>query len=139
MFGIKLWAVFSAVNIDHLFSSTRAQIQSRQPLVKSIYCLKKKKQTAGFSLLYCQSTAKKKFPLLLTLFSFLSMQTMFHNDSVASELAQLACWDRGFESHRRHGYLSVVSVVCCQVEVSATSWSLIQRSPTDCAASLCVI
>jgi len=28
--------------------------------------------------------------------------------------------------------LSVVSVVCCQVEVSATSWSLVQRSPTDC-------
>ena len=51
----------------------------------------------------------------------------------------LAYWDRGFESHRGHGYLSIVSVVCCQVEVSATSWSLVQRSPTDCAASLCVI
>ena len=38
-----------------------------------------------------------------------------------------------------HGYLSVVSVVCCQVEVSATSLSLVQRSRTDCAASLCVI
>ena len=37
-----------------------------------------------------------------------------------------------------HGYLSVVSVVCFQVEVSATSWSLVQRSPTDCGASLCV-
>jgi hypothetical protein len=48
-------------------------------------------------------------------------------------------WDRGFESHRGDGYLSVVSVVCCQVEVSARSWSLVQRSPTDCAASLCVI
>jgi len=32
-----------------------------------------------------------------------------------------------------------VSVVCFQVEVSATSWSLVQRRPTDCAASLCVI
>jgi len=32
-----------------------------------------------------------------------------------------------------------VSGVCCQVEVSAMSWSLVQRSPTDCAASLCVI
>ena len=30
-------------------------------------------------------------------------------------------------------------VLSCQVEVSATSWSLVQRSPTDCAASLCVI
>jgi hypothetical protein len=26
-------------------------------------------------------------------------------------------------------------VVCCQVEVSATSWSLVQRSPTDCGVS----
>jgi hypothetical protein len=25
--------------------------------------------------------------------------------------------------------------VCCQVEVSATSWSLVQRSPTDCGVS----
>jgi len=32
-----------------------------------------------------------------------------------------------------------VIVVCCQVEVSATSWSLVQRSPTDCGASFCVI
>jgi len=32
-----------------------------------------------------------------------------------------------------------VSVVCCQVEVSATSWSLVQRSPPGCAASLSVI
>jgi hypothetical protein len=35
--------------------------------------------------------------------------------------------------------LSVVIVVCCQVEVSATSWSLIQRSATECVVSLCVI
>ena len=31
----------------------------------------------------------------------------------------------------------VVSVLCCQVEVSATSRSLVQRSPTDCGVSLC--
>ena len=35
--------------------------------------------------------------------------------------------------------MSVVSVVCCQVQVSATGRSLVQRSPTDCGASLCVI
>jgi hypothetical protein len=29
--------------------------------------------------------------------------------------------------------------VSCHVEVSATGWLLIQRSPTDCEASLCVI
>ena len=57
----------------------------------------------------------------------------------ASGLWPLTCWDCWFESHRGHGYLSVVSVVCCQVEVSATSWSFVQRSSTDCGASLCVI
>jgi hypothetical protein len=37
------------------------------------------------------------------------------------------------------GCLSLVSVVCRQVEVSATSWSLVQRSPTDCGVSqMCV-
>jgi hypothetical protein len=38
-----------------------------------------------------------------------------------------------------YGCLSVVCVVRCQVEVSATGWSLVQRSTTDCGASLCVI
>jgi hypothetical protein len=32
-----------------------------------------------------------------------------------------------------------VCCVCCQAEVSATSWSLVQGIPTDCGASLCVI
>jgi hypothetical protein len=35
------------------------------------------------------------------------------------------------QSRLGHGCLSVVSVVCCQVEVSATSWSLVQRSLTE--------
>jgi len=30
----------------------------------------------------------------------------------------LPCYDRGFETRRRHGRLSLVIVVCCQVEVS---------------------
>ena len=33
----------------------------------------------------------------------------------------LACWERGFATRRGNGCLSVVSVVCCQIEVSATS------------------
>jgi hypothetical protein len=44
-------------------------------------------------------------------------------------LQPLACCDRGFESRGRHGCLSVLSVVCCQVEVSALGWSLVQRNP----------
>jgi hypothetical protein len=54
-------------------------------------------------------------------------------------LRPLTCCDRSFESHRGHESLSVVSVVYCQVEVSVTVWSLVQRRPTDCGASLSVI
>jgi hypothetical protein len=35
--------------------------------------------------------------------------------------------------------LSVVRVVCCQVEVYASGCSFVQRSPSDCVVSLCVI
>ena len=34
---------------------------------------------------------------------------------------------------------SVVRIVCCQVEASATSSSLVQRIPTDRDASLCIM
>jgi hypothetical protein len=50
-------------------------------------------------------------------------------------LRLFACWVCGFESGLGHGCLSLVSVVCCQVEVSASGWSLVQRSPTECGAS----
>ena len=36
-----------------------------------------------------------------------------------------------------HGCQSLVSVVCCQVEVPAAGRSLVQRSPTDCGVSEC--
>jgi len=37
----------------------------------------------------------------------------------------------------RHGCLSVVSVVCCQVQVSPSVWPLVQRSPTECGVPEC--
>jgi hypothetical protein len=51
-------------------------------------------------------------------------------------LRPLACWDCGFECRWGHGCLSVVNVVCCQIEVSPTGWSFIQRSPTECGMCL---
>jgi hypothetical protein len=36
-----------------------------------------------------------------------------------------------------HGCLSLVSVVCCQVEVSATGRSLVQGSPVECVVTEC--
>jgi hypothetical protein len=43
----------------------------------------------------------------------------------------------GFEYRRGHGYLSLLSVVCCQVEVPATGRFLVQGSPTECGVSKC--
>ena len=48
-----------------------------------------------------------------------------------------ACKDCGFEFGRGRGYLFLVSVVFCQVEVSATGRTLVQKSPTDCGVSEC--
>jgi hypothetical protein len=49
----------------------------------------------------------------------------------------LACRDYGLEYRWGHGYLCLVSVVCCQIQVSGSGWSLIQRSPTECGVSEC--
>ena len=38
-------------------------------------------------------------------------------------LRPFACWDWGFKCNRGDGCLSVVSVVCCQVAVSASGHS----------------
>jgi len=46
----------------------------------------------------------------------------------------LARWDYGFESWRGMD-VCFVCVVCCQVEIFAPGWSLVQRSPTECGAS----
>jgi hypothetical protein len=43
-------------------------------------------------------------------------------------------WNCGFESRREYGCLSLVSVVYCQVEVSASGSSLVHRSPAECDA-----
>jgi len=34
-------------------------------------------------------------------------------------------------------WMSLMSAVCCQVAVSASGWSLVQRSPTECDMSEC--
>jgi hypothetical protein len=57
--------------------------------------------------------------------------------SKAWVLRPLACWDCGFEFRRGHGCLFLVSFVCCQVEVCASGWSLVQRSPFECGVSEC--
>jgi hypothetical protein len=43
----------------------------------------------------------------------------------------------GFAGSNPTGGMSVVSVVCCQVEVSTSDRSLVQRNPTECGVSEC--
>ena len=49
------------------------------------------------------------------------------------------CGDCGFESCRGHGCLYLVSVVRCQVQVSAMGRTLVQSSRTECGVFVCVI
>ena len=49
-------------------------------------------------------------------------------------LRPLASCDRGFESRSGHGCLCLVSVVCCQVEISGRS----DHSPRGILPSVCV-
>jgi hypothetical protein len=54
-------------------------------------------------------------------------KTLFQN--VCQSERPLACWDCGFESRLGHGYLSLVSVVCCLCD------GLVLPSPTECGVS----
>jgi len=70
---------------------------------------------------------------------------------VSKAVRSLSLWPRGRSAATRllglwvrnppggHGCLSVVSVGSCEEEDSATGLSLVQGSPTDSGASLCVI
>jgi len=40
-----------------------------------------------------------------------------------------------FRIPQEHGYLPLVRIVCLQIEVSASGWSLVQRSPNECCVS----
>jgi hypothetical protein len=42
-----------------------------------------------------------------------------------------------FSNSARGMGVSLVNVVCCQVEVSASGWSLVQRNPVECGVSEC--
>jgi len=52
-----------------------------------------------------------------------------------SKAWDFACWDSVFGSFWGQVCLFVVSVVCCQVQVSVSGRSLVQRSPTECGVS----
>lgn len=47
-------------------------------------------------------------------------------------------WDCWFQTRRGHGRLSLATVVCCRVKVSASGLSPVQRSPTKWCVCVCV-
>jgi hypothetical protein len=49
----------------------------------------------------------------------------------------LAFRDCGFDSHRGNGCLSLVNVVCLQIEVPATCRSVVQRGPLEYTVEPC--
>ena len=51
-------------------------------------------------------------------------------------LRPIACWECGLESRRRHGCLSVMSIVCCQVEFSVP---LSRGVPLSVCVCVCVL
>ena len=54
-------------------------------------------------------------------------------------LRPLACWDCGFQSRRRHGCLSLVSVVCVVRYTSVRRADRVSRKGlTECGVSECV-
>jgi hypothetical protein len=84
------------------------------------YCKFKRTDTVEFHFRYCQQNLPKaSFSLKL------------------NKYRHIICRDCGFDSRWRHGCLSLVSVVCCQVDVTVSCWSLVQRNHTECGVSEC--
>jgi len=75
----------------------------------------------------------KALPVQPLLFDHLLTRVAVRSDAV---LLPFDCWDCGFEYRWGHGcfYLSFFMRVV-QVVASATSWSLVRRSPTGCVSN----
>jgi hypothetical protein len=50
---------------------------------------------------------------------------------------QLFDWDCELESNRVHPFLYLLCVVFCHLKVSASGWSFVRRSLTECGVSDC--
>ena len=59
---------------------------------------------------------------------------------VRRESGPVPCWECGFESHRRHGCLSLVSAVCCQADhsVRGVLLSVVYINELDREASIMI-
>ena len=90
--------------------------------------------SAGISCtLFMCDTSCDRMIVLERLHAVLNITVLFGYSIYSINRSQWPCGlycDGGFRSRRGHRCLSLVSVVCFQVEVTASGWSLVQRSPT---------
>ena len=70
-------------------------------------------------------------------FELVSFANYLKFDHVCCDIRLLRSWVR--ISPGAWMFVCFVNVVCCQVEVSVTNRSLVQKSPADCGVTLCVI
>jgi hypothetical protein len=82
----------------------------------------------------CAIDFNAKSPLTSQLHALTSHELTWREDSVFSGFVYCLslAGTAGSNSTGNMGTLSIVSAVCCQVEVSATGRSLFQRSPVEC-------
>ena len=83
---------------------------------------------------YCSSPARSTI-LTQTFYTYSRLQSSRGLRLTSTAARLLRSWIRIPPG----AWIFVVSVVCCHVEVSATSWSLVQSNPADCVVSLCMI
>jgi hypothetical protein len=89
-------------------------------------CLRSSNQRLSIYIAYQKQWSKKNIAWVIRISAGPSGRAVW-----GVGLWPLDCWDYGFEYRRGHGGLSLVDVLCCQVDVSATGRFLVQRSPTE--------
>jgi hypothetical protein len=133
------------LNINVFLNMILCSLTKYIPLRRAAYPDDGRKQESLKNKIQCYQTPRRHIPQDDNLYCHIVVVTVIARSCHGSGgwLVQwYSTWgtrtlDCGFESRRGHGYLSPMSVVCCQVEVSALGWSLVQRSPTEWCVSEC--
>jgi hypothetical protein len=137
-----VWYKASSSYFQYLLPSWRASISSLQRFTLSShhfypsFCL-------SFHNVFTRQFLRKMWPIQLA-FLLSIVCRIFRRSQWPSGLRRGSAAARllGLRVRNPPGGMDVclLWMLCvCQVEVSATDWSLVQRSPTDCGVPLCVI
>ena len=124
--------VFSVVqSYEYVYTASRSNVLSAAQNV----CALCQSRPGTADCVLCLSSCHNGSLITYTAIFLTALTFKHHKCCGAWSCGLLTCWGCGFESRWVHGSLSVSSVACCQVEISASGWSLVQKSPTYCGAS----